>query len=238
MSETITNVSLIDILMNVGYVGYGILLVLLIFSICSWAIILHKSLKLQQIQKESERFLELYHENGDLSEVYSFCITFRAAPVVRVFKAGYLELQRIRKEMMNLKTERKNNMDVIVGDWIEVFTSVLQETLLKEIAILEQFLIFLAVTSSSGPLLGLLGTVWGVMDSFWLIGTQGYSSLGAIAPGISSALVTTIAGLLTAIPAALAYNYLLNRVKMMSLEMECFASGLTNVVRKEFRKAL
>ena len=234
----ISEFSLVDIFLQIGSVGYAILIILLGFSTFSWAIILYKYRKFKQIQKESQKFLELYHENNDLSEVYATCVSFRTAPVVRVFKAGYLELQRIRKDMMTVKVERKASIDGVFPDWIEDFTSVLQETLIRETTILERFLIFLAITSSSAPLLGLLGTVWGVMISFWSVGMQGYTSLSVIAPGVSAALVTTIGGLATAIPAAIAYNYLLNRVKIFSSEIECFASGFASAVRRELRKAL
>ena len=228
----------IDIILHIGGAGYVIIGILLIFSIFSWGIILYKTQRFKQIRKESQRFLELYHENSDLGEVYAACISLQTAPLVRVFKAGYLELQRIRKDMMTIKTDRRSSISVYFPEWVEEFTSVLQESLIRETMLLERMLIFLAVTSSSGPLLGLLGTVWGVMMSFWSVGMQGYSSLAAVAPGISAALTTTVAGLVAAIPAAIAYNYLLNHVKVFSAEMECFASEFTSVIRRELRKAL
>jgi biopolymer transport protein TolQ len=236
--ESVAEFNLLDILLEVGLVGYIILFILFGFSVMTWTIIFYKYRTLKQIKKESQKFLELYHENSDLGEIYTACVAFRIAPVVRVFKAGYLDLQRIRKDMMNVTVERKGNLDVIINSWIEDFTSVLQEALIREASILERFLIFLAITSSSAPLLGLLGTVWGVMVSFWSIRMQGYTSLSVIAPGISAALVTTIGGLATAIPAAIAYNFLLNRVKILLSELECFASGFTSTVRRELRKAL
>lgn len=227
-----------NIFFQIGAVGYAILFVLLVFSIISWGIIFYKYHKLSQNRKEAKKFMELYHENSDLSEVYAACVPFRTASVVRVFKSGYLELQRIRKDMMTVNVERKSNMDVIIADWVEGFTSVLQETIVREVLALEHLLIFLAVTSSAGPLLGLLGTVWGIIVAFWSVGIQGTSNLKAIAPGISAALTTTVGGLVTAIPATIAYNLLLNRVKALSAELECFASEFTGVVRKEFRKVL
>jgi len=238
MIESIAGFNLLDILREIGPVGYMILFILLGFSIVSWGIILYKYRMLKYIKKESQKFLELYSENNDLGEVYAACVAFRKAPVVRMFKAGYLGLQRTRKEMMTIKVERRANIDVIFSGWIEDFTSVLQEALIREIAILEHLLIFLAITSSSAPLLGLLGTVWGVMVAFWSVGMQGYTSLSVIAPGVSAALVTTIGGLATAIPAAIAYNSLVNRVRILSSELECFASGFTSTVRRELRKAL
>lgn len=236
--EAITGFRALDILARVGLVGYVILLILLVFSIIVWGVIFHKFRRLGLIRRESAKFLELYHENSDLGEVYAACVAFRIAPVVRLFKAGYLDLQRIRKDIISVKADRKGNMELVFSGWVEDFTSVLQETLVREMTMLEQFLIFLAIASSSAPLLGLLGTVWGVMIAFWSIGMQGYTSLGAIAPGISAALVTTIGGLATAIPAAIAYNVLVNRIKILSAEMECFASEFTSVVRKELRKTL
>ena len=236
--ESVAGFSLLDILREVGPVGYGILFILLGFSIISWGIILYKYRMLKYIKKESQKFLELYNENSDLGEIYAACVAFRKAPVVRVFKTGYLGLQRIRKEMMTIKVERKANIEVILSSWVEDFISVLQEALTREVALLEHLLIFLAITSSSAPLLGLLGTVWGVMVAFWSVGMQGYTSLSVIAPGVSAALVTTIGGLATAIPAAIAYNSLVNRVRILSSELECFASGFTSDVRRELRKAL
>ena len=236
--HSLTDVSLMDVFLQIGFVGYAILIILAGFSIFSWAVVFYKFRKLRQIQKESQKFLELYQENSDLGEVYAACVSLRTAPVVRLFKAGYLELQRIRKEIMTINMERKIPMEVVFPDWIEDLTSVLQETIVRETALLERLLIFLAITSSSAPLLGLLGTVWGVMAAFWSVGMQGYTSLSVIAPGVSAALVTTIAGLVTAIPAAIFYNMLINRIKSLSAEIECFASGFTNVVRRELRKAL
>ena len=240
MNVTVENAvgfNLLDILSQIGVVGYVILVVLSGFSMMAWAIIFYKYRLLSQIRKETQRFLDLYHENSDLSEVYTACVSLQKAPVVRVFKAGYLDLQRIRKDMMTIKTERKIGIDIMFSEWIEEFTSALQEALMRETVYLERFLIFLAITSSSAPLLGLLGTVWGVMVSFWSVGMQGYTSLSLIAPGVSAALVTTIGGLATAIPAAIAYNYLLNHVRFLSSEMECFASEFTCAVRRELRKA-
>jgi len=235
--EQVGGFRLLDVLSQVGVLGDVILLVLLGFSVIAWTVIVYKFSHLRRIRRDSKKFLDLYHENSDLGEVYAACISLHSAPMIRVFKAGYLELQRIRKDMMNVKVERKVSIDVMFTQWIEEFSSVLQESLMWEAMTLERFLIFLAISSSSAPLLGLLGTVWGVMAAFWGIGMQGYTSLGVIAPGVSAALVTTIGGLATAIPAAIAYNYLLNRVKILSLEMECFASEFTCDVRKDLRKA-
>jgi biopolymer transport protein TolQ len=236
--ETVAGANLVDILSIVGPVGYAILFILFGFSIISWGIILYKSRLLKYIKKESQKFLELYSENSDLGEVYAASVSFRTAPIVRVFKTGYLDLQRIRKEIMTVKVDRKANMDVIFNDWIEDFTSALQAALIREATLLERFLIVLAITSSTAPLLGLLGTVWGIMVAFWSVRMQGYTSLSVVAPGISAALTTTVGGLVTAIPAAIAYNSLLNRVRILSSELECFASGFTSIVRRELRKAL
>jgi biopolymer transport protein TolQ len=93
---------------------------------------------------------------------------------------------------------------------------------MKEVAQQERNLIFLATTGNVTPFIGLFGTVWGIMDAFASIGQAGSANLGAVAPGVSEALVTTAAGLGAAIPAVIAYNYFLNRIRRQATEMEMF----------------
>ena len=102
---------------------------------------------------------------------------------------------------------------------------------------LEAALGFLATTGSASPFIGLFGTVWGIMDTFRSIGFRGSATLAVVAPGISEALIATAAGLAAAIPAVIFYNYYLNRIKNMSLEMDSFASELMNIIERYYVKA-
>jgi biopolymer transport protein TolQ len=102
---------------------------------------------------------------------------------------------------------------------------------------LERSLGFLATTGSTTPFIGLFGTVWGIMDAFRGIGMRGSATLAVVAPGISEALIATAAGLAAAIPAVVAYNYYINRIKVLSAEMENFSSELLNIVKRHFLKS-
>jgi biopolymer transport protein TolQ len=107
----------------------------------------------------------------------------------------------------------------------------------SELTKLEKALGFLATTGSTTPFIGLFGTVWGIMDAFRGIGMRGSATLAVVAPGISEALIATAAGLAAAIPAVVAYNYYINRIKVLSSEMENFSSELLNILKRHFLKA-
>ncbi len=231
--ETVARLDLLQVIAQIGAMGHGIIAVLFLLSISAWTIIFYKLRMFRTVSKESEQFLRIYHENGDFAEIYTACVYFRIAPVVHIFNAGYVELQRIRKEMKALEMQQKSKAELAFSGWMEDFTDVLQQTIARETLSLQSFLIVLAVVTAVSPLLGLLGTVWGVMLSFWTIGLQGQTNLSMLAPGISAALTTTVAGLLAAIPAVIAYNALANRVNAFASEMECFASEFTGGVRRE-----
>jgi biopolymer transport protein TolQ len=106
----------------------------------------------------------------------------------------------------------------------------------SELTKLERGLGFLATTGSTTPFIGLFGTVWGIMDAFRGIGIRGSATLAVVAPGISEALITTAAGLAAAIPAVVAFNYYINRIKVLSAEMENFSAELLNIIKRHFLK--
>jgi biopolymer transport protein TolQ len=106
----------------------------------------------------------------------------------------------------------------------------------SEVTKLESALGFLATTGNASPFIGLFGTVWGIMDTFKGIGARGSATLAVVAPGISEALIATAAGLAAAIPAVIFYNYYLNRIKAMTMEMDSFASELLNIIERYYVK--
>lgn len=214
-----------------------VLALLVLTSIFSWAIILLKFKTLVASQRESQKFLSIYEENKDFADLYSSCNMLRKSPLVKIFKAGYLELQQIKKDVLSKKIAGELNIKTDLLDWMEDVIALFQRIISIETAALEKYLIFLATVSTSAPLIGLFGTVWGVMNAFQGIGNQGSASIAAVAPGISEALVTTVAGLATAIPAAIFYNYFINRIKLRALEMETFSSELAGVIKRELKGA-
>jgi len=130
----------------------------------------------------------------------------------------------------------EDNEEGLGGERLDAVHRAMRRAAALEIARLERYLPFLATTASATPFIGLFGTVWGIMASFHGIGQQGSANLAVVAPGISEALIATAAGLAAAIPAVIAYNYFVNRVKHWATEMEGFTMDLLNLVARPVPK--
>jgi len=153
------------------------------------------------------------------------------SPVSEVFRAGYLELVKLRKRRAQAQTEAK--ADEGLGD-IESLERALSRARTMAITEMENKVPFLATTASAAPFIGLFGTVWGIMNSFRNIGAKGAANLATVAPGIAEALVATAIGLVAAIPAVMGYNYLSRRIRVISAEMETFTNDFLNIIRRRF----
>jgi biopolymer transport protein TolQ len=213
---------------HAGWVARSVLVILLLFSLISWAIILYKGLLLHSAQSSSSTFLEIFRKSSKFSEVNSVCSQLRASPLVGVFQAGYLEVnQQVRgggAGAANRPTVRS----------LESLSRSLARAATVEVTRLERRLSFLATTASVTPFIGLFGTTWGIMDAFGDIGRMGSANLAVVAPGISEALITTAMGLAAAIPAAVFYNFFSSRVKVLSAMMDDFALEFLNIVERNF----
>jgi len=199
------NHSALQLILQAGYVVKGVLLVLLFFSVVSWAIIIYKQRYFSKANKESEYFLRAYRSNNNVTDLYKVTKNLSLSPVANVFKSVYVD--EIRKD--------KNEVKRLLRRY---------ETL--ESVKLEKYLNFLATTGSTSPFIGLFGTVWGIMHSFQGIGSAGSASLAIVAPGIAEALIATAVGLAAAIPAVIAYNYYLSMSRKMIIDMEDFSEDL------------
>jgi biopolymer transport protein TolQ len=153
------------------------------------------------------------------------------SPISEVFRAGYVELAKLRRRRNEQGGEAA--AETHVGDIESVERSLIRArtTALTE---MESKVPFLATTASAAPFIGLFGTVWGIMNSFRNIGAKGAANLATVAPGIAEALVATAIGLVAAIPAVMAYNYLSRRIRVISAEMETFANDFLNIIRRRF----
>jgi len=197
--------SVLTLILQAGYVVKGVLLVLLFFSVVSWAIIFFKQRYFSKANKESEQFLRSFRSNTEPRNLYKATKGLSLSPIANVFKSVYSdEAVRDRNEIKRLLRR--------------------YETL--ESVKLEKYLNFLATTGSTAPFIGLFGTVWGIMTSFHGIGSAGSASLAIVAPGIAEALIATAVGLVAAIPAVIAYNYYLSMSRKMIIEMEDFSEDL------------
>jgi biopolymer transport protein TolQ len=222
-TEITTQTSLISDIMGAGFAVQFLLLVLIAMSIVSWAIIFKKRRFFAQISEDNNKFLDLFWSAATLEQVKDKMDRHAESPLSRIFNTGFSELERV---------QRKNSSHMGIDN--------LERSLRKghdqEISLLEERLSFLATTGSTAPFIGLLGTVLGIMNAFRSISNAGSASLATVAPGISEALFATAVGLFAAIPAVMAYNYLLNEVRKHENNMNNFVSDFLNIARLQQKK--
>ncbi|HIJ60288.1 MAG TPA: protein TolQ [Nitrospirae bacterium] len=203
--------SVIQIIMQAGYVVKAVLLILLFFSVVSWTIIIHKWLLFSKADKENYSFSRIFDTTSNPKDLFNSSKKFALSPLSNLFRSVYAE---------KTYTER------------DELKRMLKRYVALESSRLERYLNFLATTGSTTPFIGLFGTVWGIMHSFTNIGAAGSASLAVVAPGIAEALIATAVGLAAAIPAVIAYNYYLSRVNRMIVELEDFSEELVDYILK------
>jgi biopolymer transport protein TolQ len=202
----------LQLILQAGYIVKGVLIILLFFSVVSWAIIFFKHRYFSKANKENDQFMKAYRAGRDPKGLYQVTRAFTISPIANIFRAVYAD------EGNKDKSETKR---------------LLRRYEALETAKLEKYLSFLATTGSTTPFIGLFGTVWGIMNSFRNIGASGAASLAVVAPGIAESLIATAAGLAAAIPAVIAYNYYLSMARRMIVEIEDFSEELVDFFTKE-----
>jgi biopolymer transport protein TolQ len=223
------NSGVAGLLAHSGWVARFVLLLLLVFSLISWAIILYKGIVLHRAHAQSSTFLDIFRKSSKFSEVNAVCSQLRASPLVGVFQAGYLEVnQQVRGAAPAGSAHRPTVKS------LESLSRSLARAATVESTRIERRLSFLATTASVSPFIGLFGTVWGIMDAFHEIGQAGSASIVVVAPGISEALITTAMGLLAAIPAAVFFNFFSSRARVLTSMMDDFALEFLNIVERNF----
>ncbi len=214
------------LLANTGLVARIILVLLLFFSVLSWAIIFHKYRSFKAGRRNSQEFLKVFRQSKKLSEIRSSCQKLAASPLPAVFLAGYREIESQAVASENPGKPRIRSLDAVERA-LEIGAS-------GELRRMEQWLTWLATTGAITPFVGLFGTVWGIIDAFQGLGQAGTASLRSVAPGISEALITTAAGLFAAIPAVIAYNHFVQRVREFGAMMDDFALEFLNMTERHF----
>lgn len=200
-----------------------VLLFLLGFSVFSWAIIFFKHNTLKSADAQSKKFLAVFRKSRNLMEVNEAAQKLKGSPVAVLFHYGFKELAYIRKNNQNQS---------LTADNMESINRALIKASNREVTRLEKMMSFLATTGSVTPFIGLFGTVWGIMDAFVEIGHQKTASLQTVAPGIAEALIATALGLFAAIPAVIAYNHYLHRIKELIAEMEDFSIEFLSITER------
>lgn len=209
-----------------------VLLLLLVMSAGCWGIIYYKWRRLRRAQSQSFKFLEAFWNSQRLDAIYEVAKKLPDSPVSKVFQDGYRELSKLKKTQA--EGEASGGMYDAMGG-IENVQRSLRRASLSELTTMESLVPFLATTGSSAPFIGLFGTVVGIMKAFVEI-RPGAATLDTVGPGISHALIATAAGLFAAIPAVMAYNYFVRRIKVLNSEMDTFSSDFLNIIKRHFLK--
>lgn len=218
-------------------VAKAVLLILILFSIASWAIILYKLWSFWRIERQTANFLDIFRKSNKFSEVQAVCRSLSDSPLVGIFQAGYAELNAQLRAASGAAVQVTNPGVAPARPTLKSLPA-LDRALLRasgvEVNKLERRVPFLATTASITPFIGLFGTVWGIMGAFQGIAQTGSTNLGVVAPGIAEALIATAAGLFAAIPAVYFYNDLTNRVKLFASEMDDFSLEFLNIAERNF----
>lgn len=226
--------SLWQIISSTSAFGLFILLVLTAMSIISWVIIFHKWKQFKVVEKDNDRFQHHFKRARQLSESVGQAKANSNSPISRIYLSGYNELTEL-KERKNEGGALQQTVKPLDDDDFDIIEMAMEQSLTEEMGILEKKVIFLASTANSAPFMGLLGTVVGIMDSFWAIGERGSASLAVVAPGIAEALLATIVGLGAAIPAVIAFNWANNKLKFINDFSSNFIMGFISQAKKEER---
>lgn len=218
-----------------GFVVKGVLLVLLAFSVLSWAVIIERYRSLRRAEKDSDAFMQDLERERRLTELRDRSARYGDSPLVPIFVAGFRELTNAISDSLGGRSggSARGDRDRILGR----VRRRLEEAAGAEADRLDRNLGVLATTGSVTPFIGLFGTVWGIINSFQGIGMTGSASLAAVAPGISEALVATAAGLAAAIPAVIGYNLLLGRARRMGSRIDRFVTAFASMAETQIDSA-
>lgn len=213
-----------------GPMAKAVLAILVFFSLVSWAIIVAKLVQLRRADEHSRRFLDNFHRSKRFSEVSAVATRLGGSPMVGIFQAGYAEIDA---QMKAAGASPEGGAGYRLRS-LPALERSLQRAIHVESGQLAHWTSFLATTAAATPFIGLFGTVWGIMVAFGDIGLTGSTSLDVVAPGIAEALVNTAAGLAAAIPALVAYNYFVARLRRFRVRMEDFALELLSLAERNF----
>ena len=202
---------------------------LLVFSIVVWSVMSVKALQMRRARKLNYYFNEEFRSAKSVLDIFDRKLHVEGCPLYEVYQTGCTQLDarlrgpggERRKQTVTLK-----NMEHV--------KRAIENVVAQESLKLESGLIWLSIAASGAPFLGLLGTVWGVMSTFAGIAQQGSATMAAMAPGVSAALVTTVAGLLVAIPSMFGYNWLVHNLRVFTVNLDNFAQELVSKMEAEF----
>lgn len=205
-----------------------IIVVLAVFSIFAWSTMAAKALQMRRAKRLNHHFEVEFRQQKQVLDIFERRLGVEGCPLFSVYQDGCVELDG---RLKNPDGSRKKQLSIKAMEQIK---RSMEGAVARESLKLESGLILLAIAVSGGPFLGLLGTVWGVMDTFGGVAIKQKADLAAMAPGVSAALITTVAGLLVAIPSMFGYNWLVHTLRVLTVELDNFAQSLASRMEMEF----
>jgi biopolymer transport protein TolQ len=215
-----------SIFIHGGFIGISISILLVALSIWVWVAILTKLRTLRTMHFHSEKFLSIFWDAKSLSELNGKVKDIPYSPTREIFRSGFNEMIRILQTREKRKVNGSINFDTVKR-------ALVRQKMMEE-SFLSSNMVVIAVCASAAPFIGLFGTVIGIIRSFHDIGASGASSLAAVAPGISEALIATALGLFVAIPAVIFYNILSSKIRKHLVLLDGFASDFMNILERHY----
>ncbi|MCZ0931921.1 MAG: protein TolQ [Oligoflexia bacterium] len=223
-----SGVNFLEAVLSASLIVQITFLILIVMSVVSWAIIFQKYSFFKQAQSANSHLEDVFLQDGSFEEIYTKARSHDNSSLSQIFTSGYNEMQKI------LKTNAQNNSSVTSLKGLDNVERALRKASEAELSLLESGLGVLATVGSSGPFIGLFGTVFGIMNSFNKIAVMGSASLNVVAPGIAEALLATGIGLFAAIPASIFYNSYLSQIRKFDLIFNNFTADFLNIAKRNF----
>ena len=223
------DLTVIGLFLHADWIVKGVLVLLLLASIWSWAIIIEKIFRLRKLDGQAGDFEDLFWSGGALEDLYDRVGVQPQDPMSAMFGAAMREWRRSAARGTATATQMRAGLQ-------QRIERVMYVTLGREMDRLERYMTFLASVGSTAPFIGLFGTVWGIMNSFHAIGASKNTSLAVVAPGISEALFATALGLVAAIPAVIAYNKLSSDLTRYAGRLEAFSGEFTAILSRQLEE--
>ena len=219
-----TDLSLIALVAQASLLVKLVMVLLLVVSLASWWFIFRKAFVLRATRRKTDDFEKTFWSGPDLNQLFQTIVSGHRAPasMERIFEAGFREFVKLR---------RQSGLSIAVV--MDGTRRAMRATYQREMDYLDSHLSFLATVGSVSPYVGLLGTVWGIMNAFRGLANVQQATLGQVAPGIAEALIATAIGLFAAIPAVVAFNYYAREIDRMSTRFETFMEEFSNILQRQ-----
>ena len=218
------DLSLITLVSNASFLVKLVIGLLLVMSLASWWFIFRKAFVVRDARRKAEDFERTFWSGSDLNSLFQAIVSSRrsSGSMERIFEAGFREFVKLRKQTT-----------LAVASVMDGTRRAMRASYQREMEYLDKHLSFLATVGSVSPYIGLLGTVWGIMNAFRGLANVHQATLAQVAPGIAEALIATAIGLFAAIPAVVAFNYYAREIDSLSTRFESFMEEFSNILQRQ-----